>query len=64
MQPFIQQIGGWKMLIKPKSMTPINNNIDNNLPNLTEWQQQIPNNQMSKVMMLVTLIMSLLNPTQ
>jgi len=60
-QPFIQQIGGWETLAKPKRMAPIDLA---NLPNLTEWQQQMPNNQMSKVMMLITLIMSLLRPIQ
>jgi len=62
-QPFIQQIGGWQILIKPKSAEPININT-NHIPNLAEWQQRIPNHQMSKMMMLITLIMSLLNPTQ
>ena len=45
-QPFIQQIGGWKKLIKPKPITPVTNNSHNNIPNLVEWQQQMPNNQM------------------
>ena len=46
-QPFIQQIGGWKVLTTPKR-TPL---IDmTNLPDPTMWQQQIQSNHLSKMM--------------